>query len=245
MENDGCIVGAIILIFSRLERDEVSRIRCHITSWYVEPRYRPLAATFFARGIKHSGVTYVNTSARPAAIPIVRTEGFAMYAAGQFISFPLLSSFKWPIRDKVQIVEFSSIPNAEFDHFERKLLIDHAKFGCISLWCVTSGQAYPFVFMERPLKGFIPGLQLVYCQDVASFARFARPLGLFLALRRKFVVRVDSNGPIPGLSGIYVAGMEPRYFKGSKPQLGDLAYTQAVMCPFLRATVRVSKARTD
>jgi hypothetical protein len=36
------------------------------------------------------------------------------------------------------------------------------------------------------------------------------------------------------LIGKYIDGMEPRYYKGPKPRLGDLSYTQAVMCPHLR-----------
>ena len=41
-----------------------------------------------------------------------------------------------------------------------------------------------------------------------------------------FVI-VDSNGPIPGLVGMYRRGSMPKYFKGPRrPRLGDLAYTE-------------------
>ena len=57
--------------------------------------------------------------------------------------------------------------------------------------------------------------------------RFAGPIGLYLALRGRALVIVDSNGPIPGLVGTYRGGSMPKYFKGpQRPRLGDLAYTE-------------------
>jgi hypothetical protein len=44
------------------------------------------------------------------------------------------------------------------------------------------------------------------------------------------MVRIDSNGPIPGLIGTFQLGADPRYYKGSKPRLGDLAYTHLAIC---------------
>ena len=73
----------------------------------------------------------------------------------------------------------------------------------------------------------MPCAQLIYCRDIADFVRFAGPLGRFLALRGRPFVIVDSNGPIPGLVGIYRRGSMPKYFKGPRrPRLGDLAYTE-------------------
>ncbi len=112
---------------------------------------------------------------------------------------------------------------------------DHAGYGCICVWCVTGGAAYPFVFHPEPVKRVVPSAQLVYCRDIDSFFRFAGPLGRYLLARGKLLVRVDANGPPPGLFGRYSAGLNPRWFKGVRPRLGDLAYTQLAMCPFTRA----------
>jgi hypothetical protein len=78
-------------------------------------------------------------------------------------------------------------------------------------------------------KRLIRGAQLIYCDNIEEFVRFAQPIGRFLAGRGIFIVRTDANGPVPGLVGKYFEGMEPRYYKGSRPRLGDLAFTQLAM----------------
>jgi hypothetical protein len=234
LTSDGTIVGAILLIFSNIWSVGGSTIRCHVTSWYVEPDFRPYATLFFSKALKHSGVTYINISARRATLPILKIQGFSKYSCGQFASFPLLHFLSSSVDSHAEVVGVDTIPNAQYEPFEREVLLEHARYGCISVWCIGSGRAYPFVFQARAFKGFIPGVQLIYCRDIEDFTRFIRPLGIFLASQGKFMVRLDANGPIPGVAGIYFEGMEPRYYKGQKPRLGDLAFTQTVMCRHIR-----------
>jgi hypothetical protein len=73
-------------------------------------------------------------------------------------------------------------------------------------------------------------MRLIYCRDLADFARFARPLGRHLLRRGIPWVAVDSNGPIPGLPGFFRKRGERQYFRGpDQPRLGDLAYTEAAL----------------
>ncbi len=228
LESDSIIVGVLLLIFSTIKPGVT---RCHVTSWYVEPAYKPYAALFYLRALRHSEVTYLNISARRNTIPIIEAQGFRKYSNGQFAAIPVLSRYRGEFAD---ITEVPAVPNASFDSFEHELLTAHATFGCISIWCCSSGHAYPFVFQSRLFKGFIPGVQLIYCRDVEEFVRCAAPIGRFLASRGKLIVSIDSNGRIPGLVGKYFAGMHPRFYKGPKPRLGDLAYTQAAIAGFVR-----------
>ena len=116
-----------------------------------------------------------------------------------------------------------------FPH-EQKLLLDHAAFGCTSIWCISRETIHPFVFRRRTVKGFIPCEQLIYCRDISDFIRFARPLGRFLARRGGFLVMIDANEPIKGLVGKYFGRKMQKYFMGQKqPRLGDLAYTEIAM----------------
>jgi hypothetical protein len=232
LQNDKTIVGAILLIYSTIWSEGVPYIRCHVTSWYVEPDFRAYATLFFSKALKNTNVTYINVSARPSTVPIIMAQGFMKYSNGQFVAVPILLSRSDD--NHVEIIEGERQPNTQFEPSERELLLAHANYGCISLWCTTPDRAYPFVFQRRKFRGLFPGVQLVYCRDVQDFVRFAKPLGLFLASRGIVLVRIDSNGPIAGLIGKYFEGMEPRYYKGSKPSLGDLAYTQTVMVPFVR-----------
>jgi hypothetical protein len=230
---DGKIVGAIVLIFSSRIRETVPVVRCHVTGWAVEPEFNPLAALFFARDLAHKDVTYLNLSARwsPRTVPIIEAQGFVRYSDGQFFSVPAL--FSVPSGNKVTIVSGESLPNAPFEASDRQLLLDHSSFGCTSLWCLTPERAYPFVFRPRLFKRIVPGAQLVYCSDITDFVRFARPIGRYLARRGKYVIRIDANGPIPGLIGIYQDDVDCRYCKGPKPRLGDLSYTHLAMCDYI------------
>jgi hypothetical protein len=231
---DGKIVGAILLIFSARMREAVSVVRCHVTGWAVEPAFKSLAALFFARDLAHKDVTYLNLSARwsPHTIPIIEAQGFVRYSDGEFLSIPALQ-FSAPDRNKGTIVSGESLPSTSFEATDRKLLLDHSSYGCISLWCLTPERAYPFVFRRRLFKRIVPGAQLIYCSDIADFVRFAGPIGRYLARRGNYVVRIDASGPIPGLIGVYQNGVDCRYYKGPKPRLGDLSYTHLAMCDYL------------
>ena len=102
---------------------------------------------------------------------------------------------------KAEVIDATKQPDIECDAFDREVLLQHAALGCDSLWCVASGQASPFVFRPRLVKGRIPCAQLIYCRDVGDFVRFAGPIGRFLGRRGKFFVVIDANGPVPGLVG--------------------------------------------
>lgn len=67
----------------------------------------------------------------------------------------------------------------QLDPHDGDLLLEHANFGCTSLWCITSQDAYRFVFRIRQVKK-VPCAQLVYCRSMDDFVRFARPIGYFL-----------------------------------------------------------------
>jgi hypothetical protein len=233
MEADGVVVGAVLLIFSTLQSDGNTHTRCNVTSWYVEPAYRSYAALFTSRAFRDKEVTYINISALPAARPIILAQGFQCYSSGQYVALPALSlrSASGPVK----ICGIDAVSDVLCDRNDQELLAAHAKFGCLSLWCVTPERAHPFVFLPRLFKRVLPGVQLIYCRDVADIVRFARPLGRFLAARGLIVVSIDSDGPIVGLPGRYLHGRSPRFFKGpDRPRQGDISYTQAAMFPLTR-----------
>lgn len=230
MEADGVPVGAVLLIFSTLRSGESTHTRCNVTSWYVEPAYQSYAAVFTSRALRHKDVTYINVSARPAARPIIKAQGFELYSGGQYVAIPALRA---GANGLVKICGIHTACDARFETTDRELLSAHAEFGCMSLWCVTRERAHPFIFLPRAFKRVLPGVQLIYCRDIDDVVRFAGPLGRFLALRGKLVIAIDSNGPIAGLPGRYIEGKSPRFFKGpAPPRLGDISYTQAAMFPW-------------
>ncbi len=225
LETNGVLVGAILMICSAMRVGDKLAPRCNLSSWYVESAFRTYAPLLVSHALRHKEVTYMNVSAAPHTWPIIEAQGFSRYSEGIFISVPALSWMSGS--EKVEVSAAAAPPKTVIDAFEQDTLLQHAEHGCISLWCVSAGRAYPFVFRPRLVKGFIPCAQLIYCRDIADFAHFAGPIGRYLALRGRAIAIVDANGPIPGLIGIFRRGSKPKYFKGpQRPRLGDLAYTE-------------------
>lgn len=225
LETGGAPVGAILMICSAMRNGDETLPRCNLSSWYVEPAYRTYAPLLVSHALRHKDVTYLNVSAAPHTWPIIEAQGFSRYSEGIFVCIPALH--RAPNGEKVAVAAADAPSAVAVDAFERKILTQHAEHGCISLWCVSDGRAYPFVFRPRLVKGFIPCAQLIYCRDMADFARFAGPIGRHLALRGRAIVIVDANAPIAGLVGVFRRGSKPKYFKGpQRPRLGDLAYTE-------------------
>src|SRR5215472_8902190 len=231
IESAGAPVGAILLISSSIQEGDKLAVRCNLSSWFVEPEFRIHASPLISQATRKQDVTYFNISPANQTLPIVEAQGFTRYSDGRFVAriFPSVAQ-----RAPVQIVGSDVYPDAPFEAFERDLLLAHARYGCISVWCVTPERAYPFVFLPRVTKRIIPCAQLIYCRHIEHFIQFAQPIGSYLAMRGKAFVIIDSKGPICGLVGRYVGGVAPKYFKGpTSPRVGDLAYTEAVILPDL------------
>lgn len=230
LESEDRPVGAILQIFSpaRGHGSEAAATRCNMSSWYVDPDFRSYAPLLVSQALKHKHVTYLNITSVPHTRPIVQAQGFVRYSNGVFVALAALS--RGPTDARARVIAAPAEPTAPFEAYERDLLLDHAGFGCISLWCETPERAYPFVFRPRLAKRRVPCAQLVYCRDVRDFVRFARPLGLHFLWRGRPFIILDANGPVPGLIGRYFDETMPRYFKGSEPpRQCDLAYTEAAL----------------
>lgn len=229
LESGGAPVGTILLICSTMPAEGAPAPRCNLSSWYVEPAFRFYAPLLVSRAIAHKNVTYLNVSPAPHTTPIIEAQGFARYCDGLFAAVPMLKDLFGG--EDVQIIDAHERLPIEADAFEREILLQHAALGCISVWCVSAGRAYPFVFRPRVVKKIIPCARLIYCRDIGDFTRFAGPLGRYLARRGKPLVIVDADAPLPGLIGLFRGGSMPKYFKGAqRPRPGDLAYTEfAVM----------------
>ena len=228
LESDRVVVGAILLICSTLPPNSDVTTRCNLSSWYVEPGFRPYASMLVAQALRDKNVTYINISPAPHTRPIIEAQGFLRYCEGSFFAVPLLSGLFDGA--EVKILEAHRQPAVAFDPLEQELLLAHRAYGCISFWCATSDRAYGFVFRPSWTKSFVPSAHLIYCADNADFVRFAGPIGRYLARRGWTLVAVDANGPLAGLVGTFRGGNMPKYFKGPKrPRLGDIAYTEYAM----------------
>ena len=228
LQADDSIVGVILLIFTTIGTGIDRVTRCNVSSWYVDAAFRIYATLLTSQAFKHKDVTYLNISPETNVQPIIEAQGFSRYCNGQFLALPVLS--RASDHAEVRVFSASKCPDVPFEPFERDLILSHLEYGCIGVWCATSQSAYPFLFVPRVVRGFVPCAQLIYCRHIEDFVRFARSIGWFLSWRGRPLVIVDSNGPIPGLAGKYFNGVSPKYFRGPHPpRLGDLAYTEAAM----------------
>jgi hypothetical protein len=226
LESDGVVRGALLSIFSTVPAGETTVTRCNLSSWYVEPSFRAYAPLLVAQATGRKDVTYLNISPAPHTRQTIEAQGFSPYCDGTFVAVPMLRG----LRDASNVEVFEAIqqPTVKFDARDQQLLLDHAAFGCLSLWCATPEYASPFVFRPRIVRRCIPSAQLIYCRDHADLVRFAGPLGRALARRGLPFIVFDANAPMPGLLGWY--RRVPKYYKGPQPpRLGDLAYTERAM----------------
>jgi hypothetical protein len=227
LDNGNGPVGTILLVSSTIQTGDGAQVRSNFSRWYVDPAFRSYASMLIARALRHKDVTYLNVTPALHTRPILLAQGYACYARGVFVAVPAMQIFVRAPRTR--ILPADATPRASFTAYERQVLLDHAGYGCAAIWCETEERAYPFVFRLRTLKG-IPCAQLIYCRDVEDCARFAGPLGRYLARRGRPFLLIDANGPIPGLVGKYFDQTMPRYFRGPQPpRRGDLAYTEIAM----------------
>jgi hypothetical protein len=227
LECDGSPVGVILLICSCLDTGGEKRIRCNVSSWYVEPGYRVYASILASHALKREQATYFNITPRPWTLRILEAQGYQRYCSGRFVAVPALSMRLWGAR--VTVVTPSTQVNDDLSTCEMDLLLKHAAYGGISVTCSWAKRRHPFIFLPRCKARVVPFAYLAYCRQTDDFVQFAGPLGRFLARRGLPLVVIDANGPVKELVGWY-SDSAPKYFKGpDPPRLGDIAYSERVI----------------
>ncbi len=232
LDNDGRPVGVLLLLYTSRVNGGETAIQCNLSSWYVEPAFRNYAPLLTKIAQRHKEVTYLNISPATWTWRIIEAQGFSPYCSGLFFSIPAASRVT-----PRMIVETVSPDTRAIDglsEVEVELLTRHARYGCLSLVCRTpTGGPLPFILLPmRIRRGWIapPAMQLIYCRDIAEYVQCAGAIGRALIRHGKLSVILDSNGPVPGLRGIYSSARGRKYFKGPHPpRLADLTDTELVL----------------
>jgi hypothetical protein len=232
IDNNGMPAGVLLLIYSSRSDDAGTTVYCNLSSWYVDPAFRNYAPMLTKIAQKNKEVTYFNISPATWTWPIIETQGFSAYCTGLFFSLPTLS--RVPAGMTVETITADTKAIAGLSTGDVELLTRHARYGCLTLVCRTaSGEAMPFILVPmRIRRGWIapPAMQLIYCRDIADYVQCAGIIGRLLLRHWKISVLLDSNGPIPGLAGIYSEARGRKYFKGPhRPRLADLTDTELVL----------------
>jgi hypothetical protein len=227
IDDNGSIVGVVLLIFTAVGVNGTPEIRCNVSSWHVEPAYRGYGSILSMRAVRRQNTTFFNVSPAPHTRTILEKQGFVQFAAGRTLAVPALNRPLPGVR--VRAVEPSVRCGPDLDQAELDVLRHHMNYGCLSLICQDNTERYPFVFGTQLRFGFVPVAHLVYCRQLEDFIRFAGSIGRFLAQRGYAFVIFDSDGPVRGITGRYF-GDRPRYRKGGHQiRLGDVAYSEQVI----------------
>jgi hypothetical protein len=226
LEAAGAVVGVLLLMYSEKAGGENPALTCNVASWYVDPQFRNQASLLSAIALKHKHVTYVNVTPAPATWKILEAQGYKRYCNGLFFALPALARGD----GVVSAVSADSAQPDDVSKNEFELLTRHAGYGCLSLICRSPRGTMPFVlapFRIRQGRIGLPAMQLIYCRSIDDFVACAGAVGRFLLLRGKPLVIIDTNGPIPRLTGFHSSARGQKYFRGpNPPRLGDLADTE-------------------
>lgn len=216
LESEHGLVGVLLLISSR--RPD-GRIIANLSSWFVEPSWRAHSTLLVSMATRQKQAIYLNASPAPHTWRTLTAQGFKPYNFGRSAAFPVLGLGGGRVLDRIP----PDLPEAD-------MLKAHAQMGCLSLVTERSGAVAPFVFKPRRLdKPKIRMMELVYCRSMEDFKTHGAALGRHVLARRGalgFIV----DGRVRGMASHYVAGKEPRFYKGPEaPRFGDLAYTEKVI----------------
>ena len=212
LESEAGIVGVILLISSL----RGGQIFSNLSSWYVEPDFRAHSTSLISMATKHKHVTYLNISPAQHTWRTLEAQGFKPYNLGRSAVFPAMN------RGAGTVSEI--IPR---DLPEYELLRAHAAYGCRSVVCELDGAILPFVFKPRRLdRPPVRMTELIFSRDADAFARCAPALGRWML--RRGALGIICDGRVKGFPSRYVAGKEPRFFKGPRVPT-DLAFTEKVI----------------
>src|SRR5262249_3964284 len=159
--------------------DGETRIRCNVSSWYVEPAFRGYATMLVLRALKHKFVTYFNITPSPHTLQILEAQGYERYCDGRFVVLPSLFGHSRAFSGS--LVAGGFFENGDLSRYEIELLLTHKNYGCITLACSWANRWHPFVFLPLREVGIIPFVYLVYCRCLDDFVQFVKPLGQHLA----------------------------------------------------------------
>jgi hypothetical protein len=182
LEGERAVVGVLLLIFT----EAGEKVRCNVSSWYVDPAYRAHAAPLVSNALKFKDVTYLNISPARNTWPILEAQGYRRYSQGQVASAPALSPNGLGVRVRAY---HPGRDQSLFPAAETALLDDHLATGCRVLVVEREGEVQPLVFLPRRVKG----------ADALHPSR--RGAADLLPRHRRFHDERRRCGPLPAASG--------------------------------------------
>ena len=209
LEYNGHPVGVILLIFSTILVNREPRIRCNVSSWYVEPAFRGYAAMLVSCALKYKHVTYLNTTPAPHTLSILEAQGYVRYCYRVGLCACLRS-----VRGRTALVSKSRPRDLFRSDCQRPNLVvlTHAKYGCISLTCSSANRNTDFHVHAEPQARAALRLPCLL-SEFGRFRSVCRTIGAVSGPARIPSGRPRLERPGPWLIGKYSPAF-PKYFEG-------------------------------
>ena len=90
VENDGTLVGVILMIFTARVLEGVTSVWCCGSSYYVEPQFRLYGPTMMKKAHRFREVTYFSISPSPHTWDMLAAQGFKRLDKGVYAALPAL-----------------------------------------------------------------------------------------------------------------------------------------------------------
>jgi hypothetical protein len=224
--------GVVLTIPSLHSNALEHQLFINISSWYVQPSYRGTPAKeLYWHASRRRDVTYTNLSAAPNTIKTIMSFGFQEWTAGQMVALGL----KWDRSSskKLRFLTLNEAKSLGIFTAENGVLADHESLGCLTFCLETPNGLFPFIFVRRRVKGFVPCAQLIYCRNLSDLIEHGLAVSIWLAKRGFPLMIIDASGPINGLLGHYIPAKASKYFKGPRPfKAVDHSYSEMVLLGF-------------
>ena len=222
--SDSAPVGCLLTIFAAAEPERGLGVRCSLSAHYTRAQFRSFASLMTMRALRHKEVTYLNLTPAPQTVTMLEAHGYQRFCVGGLLIAPQLTKPSPSVT--VEPFRIGGAASEALSAVDQRILADHADMGCISLIAAGPDGPMPFVLQRRRvIRNLLPVTQLIYCRQIADFARVAGNLGRHLGIFRAPLMLVDADGPMPALHGRML--QLPKYYKGpQRPRIGDLSYTE-------------------
>jgi hypothetical protein len=186
-------VGVILTIASRRgPRDVVN-----LSSWYIDPKHRWLAARMLGNVTSRDKATYTDLTPSPESIRINESLGFTAATTGYRLFVLPLMALRGASRGR--IVPFEKLRAGALSSEDRTTLARHRELGCIAAALDVGSRVHPLLFQRVRRRG-LPVARLLLAEDRRLVADNIGAIARFLLRRGSpfLLVHADANERMPG-----------------------------------------------
>jgi hypothetical protein len=201
----------------------------NLSGWYVLPEYVGLAPMMLLQIVGDRAVSYTDLTPAKSVAQMLLRMGFLAWNEGLIMVPCPVGLVSGP--GTGEVLSTQQIPEGALRDFQRRLLEDHERLGCL-VAVLHDGQSYgPLIFRtfrHRTRIGRLPMAHLVYAESREKVLKNLRPISSFLLRRGSWVVSIDGHrAECPWGSLFRERGV--RLFRGSIAQNSiDFAYSEVV-----------------